>query len=57
MLAAGQAGEDRTVSSRESRAFVGAVDELAELCRRNPRVRQAAQASLLPPELAAAIAL
>ncbi len=32
------------------------VDELAELCRRNPRVRQAAQQAVLPPELHSAVA-
>jgi hypothetical protein len=43
-------------SGADDRTFEGAVDDLADLCRRNPRVRVAAQHSLLPPELAAAVA-
>ncbi|KXZ44767.1 hypothetical protein GPECTOR_62g882 [Gonium pectorale] len=38
-------------------AWEGACQEFADLCRRNKRARQAAQAALLPQELAAAVDL
>lgn len=40
-----------------ARAWEGATDDFADVCRRNPRVRVAAQQALLPPELAAAIVM
>lgn len=36
-------------------SWEAACQEFAELCRRNKRARQAAQAALLPQELAAAV--
>lgn len=36
----------------EQRAWENAVEEFSDLCRRNRKVRQAAQQALLPPELA-----
>uniref|UniRef100_A0A7S0WIF6 Importin N-terminal domain-containing protein n=1 Tax=Chlamydomonas leiostraca TaxID=1034604 RepID=A0A7S0WIF6_9CHLO len=40
-----------------ARAWEGAIDDFADVCRRNPRVRTAAQQALLPPELAAAVVM
>jgi hypothetical protein len=40
---------------RRAAAWEAACNEFADVCRRNRRAREAAQASLLPPELAAAV--
>eukprot|EP00200_Dunaliella_tertiolecta_P006984 CAMPEP_0202382050 /NCGR_PEP_ID=MMETSP1127-20130417/40683_1 /ASSEMBLY_ACC=CAM_ASM_000462 /TAXON_ID=3047 /ORGANISM="Dunaliella tertiolecta, Strain CCMP1320" /LENGTH=1111 /DNA_ID=CAMNT_0048981157 /DNA_START=70 /DNA_END=3405 /DNA_ORIENTATION=+ len=50
-------GGGKSDSTGPERLMEGAIDDFADLCRRNPRAQQAAQKALLPPELAAAIVL
>lgn len=53
-LAAASASEGQLNKAQE-RAWEGAIDDLADLCRRNTRVRLAGQQALIPPGLAAAV--
>jgi hypothetical protein len=53
-LAAASASQGQ-LSKAQERAWEGAIDDLADLCRRNTRVRIAGQQALIPPGLAAAV--
>lgn len=44
-------GQPPPGGENDQRTLDVAVEELSEVCRRNKRAREAAQAALLPPEL------